>query len=122
MKQNNAINRKELEDIVKSYAELLPEWDGYHGETPKEETIKEALHFITLIPEEHKLPRTSVAGDGEVIFYWQYGQELYLELGFYGEDIYSYIFNSHKPNVGVDGVSLKNDGIPSDLMEYISIF
>lgn len=114
-------NKKDLILAIKEYANREKNWDGYDGIAPTPLAIEEAIYFLDLMNIEQKLPEVCAAGDGEICFFWK-NEKLYLELGFYGKDYYSYIFISENPDVLIDDISLKSDKIPSKLITYIDLF
>jgi len=79
-----------LSSQISKYRDLPDDWDGEGGHRPPAKAIDEALSFINFIPLGAPLPKTSVAGDGEVGFYWK-SDKGFIDVSFYGDGhIYYY--------------------------------
>lgn len=79
-----------LSAAIIAYRNLDDGWDGEGGKAPLDTAISEALAFIDLLPLGVRIPKTTVAGDGEVGFYWK-TDDSFIDVSFYGDgNIYYY--------------------------------
>lgn len=98
-------NSRRIDGLVEeifSYRDLEENWDGEGGRAPDESAIRDAIAFCSMISTLPSLPICSVAGDGEIIFYWKtaIGRAT---VSFYGDSSLWYIVKS--PTLGI-----KRDG------------
>jgi len=83
----------ELKHSIRSYSTYEKNWDGYGGIAPTDETIKDALNFVKLLPKNIVLPYTGLSGDGEISLIWHAGKMVplpFVHIGFTGNGKYSY--------------------------------
>jgi hypothetical protein len=65
-------------------------WDGTGAIPPTGQAINDAESFLrVLLGREVTIPHISLAADGEINFLWNL-KEIRLDLGFYGDQTYSY--------------------------------
>lgn len=97
-----------------------PEERGPQVEWPTERAFVDARNFAVRMPTPLRaLPHISLADDGEVNFAWT-REDLYLDLGFYGDDIFSfYGRNSHGEESFGDDVQVGRE-LPEDLKQLIT--
>ena len=83
-----------------------PEERGPLAEWPTEQAFTDARNFAVRMPTPLRaLPHVSLADDGEVNFAWT-KESLYLDLGFYGDDTFSFYGRNS------DGEESLGDDIP----------
>lgn len=123
LKENTEYNRSILECTLFSYSTFEDGWDGYSGVPALVETVYESIKFINLLSVNHKLPVISLAGDGEICFYWEANNN-YLELGFFGDTYYSYYFRDSKQRIDVcsDENSIAIDGLTEEVISFLNLF
>jgi hypothetical protein len=69
---------------LRSYLFYEEDWDGYGGVVPSEKAVEDAVDFIRQLPEQVVLPRSGLAGDGEVGLFWK-SEFLFIDVGFLGD-------------------------------------
>lgn len=87
---------------------------------PKASAFEDARAFVLTLPlMQIDRPSIHVAADGEVNFEWK-GPDFHIDLGFYGDDLFSYYATKQgcQPLLG-DDIPVK-DGIPKELIEFAS--
>jgi len=106
---------------ILSYIDLTEGWDGYEAIVPDKETINSTLSFLDIIKSEYfPAPKAMLANDGEVSLYWEVNGK-YLEIGFDGENQFSYLIDSEDITKGEDDLVV-DGSIPTPLLkELISI-
>lgn len=108
-----------LIDEVREYLKLSDNWDGYGGCRPKVAVIETAIQFLETLKETHvSLPKSMLAGDGEVSIFWK-KDDLYIEIGFDDENQYSYLINHKNQAFGKDDCDFSQKLIDLDLLSYI---
>jgi len=108
------------EGEILSYINLTEGWDGYEAIVPDEETINSALLFLNLIKVElFPAPKAMLSNDGEVSLYWE-AEGRYLEIGFDGENQFSYLIDSKDITKGEDDLVV-DESIPTPLREELTI-
>ena len=78
-----------LDAKLLSYKKLSHGWDGEEGVSPSPNAVSDAINFLAKKPEDISLPYPQIAADGEVGLYW-HTDEVFAEVGFYGDGTYSY--------------------------------
>lgn len=74
---------------------------------PDDQAFADARTFIERLPLSLiPMPEVSLAHDGEINFLWE-GDDVYVDLGFYGTETYSYFAR------GRDGRSIRGENIPA---------
>lgn len=123
LKENTEYNRSILESNLFSYFTFEHGWDGYSGVPALIETVYDSIKFINLLSVNHKLPVISLAGDGEICFYWESNNN-YLELGFFGDTYYSYFFRDSKNNTDIcsDENSINIEGLTEEVISLLNLF
>lgn len=112
-------------DVIKneilSYLHYKEDWDGYGGIIPKEETVKDALHFLQWLNDSCvKVNLTpGLAGDGEISFFFKMEHDAYIDIGFRGEGTYSLFIRtpSVAEYVGSD-ISLKDKKLLDNILVF----
>jgi hypothetical protein len=94
-----------LQNTITAYGQLEFGWDGYSGIAPTAKAITDAKLFLECLPEGFKIPVPMVASDGEISFYWRDTFQ-YLEVGFYGDDVFTFIFNTPSDRIGFDDLPI----------------
>lgn len=121
MLPNNPQNLSNLTTILFDYLKLESCWDGYSAVTISSHTVNDAVSFLSLLSNDHKLPISGPASDGEICFTWKHSN-LYLELGFYGDGYYSYYFTDSEKDFFGDNISIKVDKIETQLINLLNKF
>jgi len=81
---------------------LDDDWDGYGAQKPANKAVYDALEYLNLIPKGIPMPVSMASSDGEIGLFWEQ-QGYYIDVGFYGDDTYS--FYAENPS----GSSLSDD-------------
>lgn len=123
LKENTEYNRSILESTLFSYSTFENGWDGYSGVPARISAVYDSIKFISLLSINHKLPVISLAGDGEICFYWEANHN-YLELGFFGDTYYSYFFRDSKSKKDIcsNDISINIEGLTKEVMSLLSLF
>lgn len=100
-----------------SYRGLRAGWDGPDSVAPSQAAIDEALDFLALLPDEVKLPETSVSGDGEVGFFWSEANA-YIDVGFRGNGRLVY-YGKAGDLEARDVIPFDGESLPQDLLSVI---
>lgn len=93
---SRSIDRFDLEvarNAIQALAALGDNWDGHGGVAPSTLTIAEATAFIRRLPEGVAVPAVEPSTDGEINLVWR-SRVTYLEVGFDGDGIASYLAKS----------------------------
>lgn len=101
-----------------SYADLEPEWDGYSAESANADSITEARVFITSLPTNCPVPRSSLASDGEISLYWAKNGH-YLEASFPGDGTYHFIYTAPGVRFGSKDIHVTTPTIDSEFLAYL---
>lgn len=101
-----------------SYADLEPEWDGYSAEPANVDSITQARVFITSLPTNCPVPRSSLASDGEISLYWAKDGQ-YLEASFPGDGTYHYIFTAPSVRFGSKDIHVTTPTIDPEFLAYL---
>ncbi|MBS0350420.1 MAG: hypothetical protein JSR33_04380 [Proteobacteria bacterium] len=112
------LKRQKIIKKIKSYRLYKKGWDGYDGVPPLGKTIEDSIKFLEKLPSNCPLPYVSLAGDGEICFFWEV-ENIFIDIGFSGEKNFSYFArdkNNHK--FFGDDVPLTED-FPNELMNVI---
>ena len=97
-----------------------PEERGPQVEWPTEQAFVDARSFAVQMPSPLRaLPHVSLADDGEVNFAWT-KEDLYLDLGFYGDDTFSFYGRNSGGQESLGDDILVNHDWPEDLKQLIS--
>lgn len=87
---------------------------------PTSRAFQDAETFIRALPlHEIPSPIISIADDGEVNFLWR-GDDVYIDLGFYGTGHFSYFVRGGDGSRHHDDDVLASEGMPSGLVELFS--
>lgn len=62
---------EDFKRTIEQFANLPEDWDGYGGMPPSEAAIANAQLFLALIPTDIPPTHIGVAGNGEIIFFWE---------------------------------------------------
>lgn len=81
-------------------------WNGERSIGASTLTVNDAKKFCEILfATDVRIPKVSLADDGEINFYWSFDKNI-LDLGFFGDGNYSYYFK------GKDGKELFADDMP----------
>jgi hypothetical protein len=105
----------ELLETIDAFAARRPNWDGFDGHAPSEESVRDAKFFLNSLSAELLPDQAFAPGDGEIAFQWRRGT-LFLEIGFYGDDTISWFLRGAKgEDHGDDVYDRANPRIPERL-------
>lgn len=71
-----------------SFLSLEKGWDGFSGESPSDEAVKNAIEFIQKLNTGLNTAIPMLSSDGEIGLFWR-DQYNYIDIGFYGDGKYS---------------------------------
>ena len=109
-----------LHSQISAYRDLPEDWDGEGGQAPSGQAIREALAFIDILPVGAKVPKASVAGDGEIGFYWRHNKD-FIEISFYGDGNLYFYARVESTGVNEHGVQpYDGSSMPKILVEAIA--
>jgi hypothetical protein len=109
--------QKVIEKLI-SYLFYEEDWDGYGGVVPSEKAVEDAVDFIRKLPKQVALPRSGLAGDGEVGLFWK-SEFLFIDVGFLGDHTYSfYARNAEGKEYYGDDIQLDEE-LPEGLINAI---
>jgi len=74
---------------IRRYALLEENWDGEGAAPPVAASLKEAVAFVRLLPEDGALPEPMLLASGNVALYWN-DSDLYADLEFLGDGRVAY--------------------------------
>ena len=100
--------KNHLKQKVESFETLNRDWAGRNTILPSVVAIRNSLRFVELLPLDGKLPEVSVAGDGEVNFYWDF-EGVFIDVGLFTDDKIYYYVNVDTIGVDEDGAESFND-------------
>ena len=100
--------KKALKQKVKSFESLNKHWAGSNTILPSFVTIQNSLRFVDLLPSDVTLPEVSVAGDGEINFYWIF-QGVFIDVGLFVDNKIYYYINVDTIGVDEDGAEIFDD-------------
>ena len=109
------IQKNDLKQKVKSFETLNEDWAGRNTILPSFVTIQNSLRFVDLLPSEVTLPEVSVAGDGEVNFYWNF-QGVFIDVGLFVDNKIYYYIDVDTIGIDEDGAEIFDDqSLPASL-------
>ena len=111
------IQKKDLKQKVISFETLNKDWAGKNTTLPSFEAIQNSLWFVDLLPLDGTLPEVSVAGDGEVNFYWDY-EGVFIDVGLFSDNKIYYYINVDKLGVDEDGAEIFDCESLPNLLEF----
>ena len=83
---------------------------------PSEETVKEALRFLDLLPPRIPMPIVGRADDGEINFFWR-RTGVFIDVGFYGDGNLYYLARIEASDLDRDGMEpIRAPVLPRDLI------
>ena len=100
--------KNRLKQKVESFETLNRDWAGRNTILPSVVAIRNSLRFVDLLPLDVKLPEVSVAGDGEVNFFWDF-EGVFIDVGLFTDDKIYYYINVDTIGVDEDGAESFND-------------
>ena len=100
--------KNRLKQKVDSFETLNRDWAGRNTILPSVVAIRNSLRFVDLLPLDVKLPEVSVAGDGEVNFYWDF-EGVFIDVGLFTDDKIYYYVNVDTIGADEDGAESFND-------------
>lgn len=107
---------KDLINVIKSYEYLELGWDGYSGEAPSKSSINDAIIFIeNNLNDSMILPQSMCSGD-EVAIFWE-NEINYLEIGFAGDNKYSYFLINWTDVIEIYNVDIFT--IPEEIKNFL---
>jgi hypothetical protein len=81
-------------------------------------TIEDAKYFTKYLYENNLIfPYVSLASDGEINFYWN-SEHITIDLGFFGNETYSYFAFTKEKEFIEDGISIVNP-LPENILQFI---
>lgn len=88
---------------------------------PDDQAFDDARAFIGCLPLPLiPMPEISLAHDGEINFLWE-GDDIYVDLGFYGTGTYSY-FARGRDGYGIRGEDIPaSEGLPDKIVSLLSV-
>lgn len=97
-----------------------PDWDGYNANSVSQDSFKEALKFLQLIPSYITRPDIMIEPFGEIAFEWYKNKRMIFIISFNGKNTISYagIFGSNKTH----GTEYFSDTIPPLILENLKRF
>ena len=101
------IQKNNLKEKVKSFETLNKDWAGRNTILPSSVAIENSMRFVDLLPSSGKLPEVSVAGDGEVNFYWDF-EGVFIDVGLFCDNKIYYYINVYTIGVDEDGAEIFN--------------
>ena len=110
------IQKNNLKKKVKSFETLNKDWAGRNTTLPSSVAIENSMRFVDLLPSGGKLPEVSVAGDGEVNFYWDF-EGVFIDVGIFCDNNIYYYINVDTIGVDEDGAEIFNDQSLPDPLE-----
>ena len=110
--------KNRLKQKVESFETLNRERAGRNTILPSFVAIRNSLRFVELLPLDGKLPEVSVAGDGEVNFYWNF-EGVFIDVGLFADNKIYYYINVDTIEVDEDGAESFNDESLPALLESV---
>ena len=88
------------------------------AEWPSEQAFDDAYDFILNIPlSQVSSPFISLADDGEINFFWNV-DDIYVDLGFYGDGQCSYFAQSQSGQKVYSNAFSTSEGFPSEILDF----
>ena len=112
------IQKNRLKQRVESFETLNRDWAGRNTILPSVVAIRNSLRFVDLIPLDGKLPEVSVAGDGEINFYWDF-EGVFIDVGLFTDNKIYYYINIGAIGVDEDGAEIFDDQSLPALLESV---
>lgn len=112
------IQKNRLKQKVESFETLNRDWAGRNTILPSVVAIRNSLRFVDLIPLDGKLPEVSVAGDGEINFYWDF-EGVFIDVGLFTDNKIYYYINIGAIEVDEDGAEIFDDQSLPVLLESV---
>ena len=112
------IQKNRLKQKVESFETLNRDWAGRNTILPSVVAIRNSLRFVDLIPLDGKLPEVSVAGDGEINFYWDF-EGVFIDVGLFTDNKIYYYINIGAIEVDEDGAEIFDDQSLPTLLESV---
>lgn len=110
----------ELVNVVLSFRKLDKNWGETGSNPPTEDTIRDAILFIDLLPENITRPQVSIAADGEINFFWR-SNDVYIDIGFYGDSRIDYYANVGSEEIDEDAsLAFSGRSLPRNLVAAIA--
>jgi hypothetical protein len=107
-------------NAIDEFAARQPNWDGFGGRAPSEEAIADAKSFLRSLPSSLMPDHTFAPGDGEIAFQWR-REQLFIEIGFFGDRTVSWFVRRPKETAhGDDVYDRANPRIPETLALVLS--
>ena len=116
--RNVEIQKNRLKQKVESFETLNRDWAGRNTILPSVVAIRNSLRFVDLIPLDGKLPEVSVAGDGEINFYWDF-EGVFIDVGLFTDNKIYYYINIGAIEVDEDGAEIFDDQSLPTLLESV---
>lgn len=104
---------------IESYLALESGWDGYDADDANKGSIQEARVFIAALPSQYKVPKSTIASDGEISLYWAQ-EDRYLEASFPGDGTYHYIYSAPGERFGSPDIAVTIPTINPEFVSYLS--
>mgnify|MGYP005840588563 CR=1 FL=1 len=86
---NRADLKYRIRTSLKRFRNFPEAWDGHDGRPASSQAVSDALQFLELLSPGSPLPRPGLSGDGEIGFFWDYGDS-FIDVGFTGDGTYSF--------------------------------
>lgn len=97
-----------LERELYGYLQLEPDWDYNGGIVPQRDCIEAGCDILKKLKEfELPAPKSMLASDGEVCFYWKKDGR-YIEIGIEDRSHFSYLIDNRQEPFGEDGCRIDN--------------
>lgn len=109
---------QKLHYSIRNYGTYEDNWDGYNGIPAKEETIRDALNFLKLLPSDIALPFSGLSGDGEINLFWD-RDGIFIDIGFTGDSQFSYFARDSKGKEFSGNYILISSSLPKDIINLI---
>ncbi len=94
-------SKASLVEKIEEFSLLKVGWGESNSIPPNTNAILQARQFIDLLPTGAELPQVSVAGDGEIIFFWR-SDSAYIEAGIFGDDEIHYYIDVENAGIDID--------------------
>jgi len=119
----NELHRDRVENkAIKRIREIglySKNWDGTGAIPPTVQAINDAENFLrALLGMEVPTPHISLAADGEINFLWKL-KDITLDLGFYGDQTYSYYGKDNDGKEYVEDGAFIGDFLPEEMVNLL---
>lgn len=105
---------------VRELASYPAGWDNFDAQPPSKKAVDEAEKFIASLSAFPILePHISLAADGEINFYWK-NKDFLLDLGFFGDGLYSYYAKTSSGKEYTDDDIPVEDPLPETIKNLIA--